>query len=56
VYGELVLPDQERKEIIVRTDGRRPPGKGEVVHATVKEGHAHVFSPASGLRLSPASS
>jgi multiple sugar transport system ATP-binding protein len=55
VYGELVLPDQDRKEIIVRTDGRRPPGKGEVVHATVKQGHAHVFSPATGLRLSPAS-
>jgi multiple sugar transport system ATP-binding protein len=55
VYGELVLPDQERKEIIVRTDGRRPPAKGDVVHAAVKEGHAHVFSPASGLRLSPAS-
>ena len=54
VYGELVLPDLDRKEIIVRTDGRRPPAKGEVVHATVNEGHAHVFSPASGLRLSPA--
>ena len=55
VYGELVLPEQERKEIIVRTDGRRPPGKGEIVHAVVKPGHAHVFSPATGLRLSPAS-
>jgi multiple sugar transport system ATP-binding protein len=52
VYGELVLAGNERKEIIVRTDGRRPPAKGEVVHATVKEGHSHVFSPASGLRLS----
>jgi multiple sugar transport system ATP-binding protein len=55
VYGELVLPEQDRKEIIVRTDGRRPPGKGEIVHAVVKPGHAHVFSPATGLRLSPAS-
>jgi len=55
VYGELVLPDQDRKEIIVRTDGRRPPSKGEIVHAVVKQGHAHVFSPVSGLRLSPAS-
>ena len=52
VYGELVLSGEERKEIIVRTDGRRPPMKGDVVHATVKEGHSHVFSPATGLRLS----
>ncbi len=40
------------KQIIARTDGRRPPGKGETVHITVKEGHAHVFSPADGERLS----
>jgi len=52
VYGELVLTGNERKEIIMRTDGRRPPGKGEVIHATVKPGHSHVFSPATGLRLS----
>ncbi|HEY5032682.1 MAG TPA: sn-glycerol-3-phosphate ABC transporter ATP-binding protein UgpC [Actinomycetes bacterium] len=52
IYGELVLTGNERKEIIVRTDGRRPPAKGEVVHATVKEGHSHAFSPATGLRLS----
>jgi multiple sugar transport system ATP-binding protein len=51
VYGELVLSGNERKEIIVRTDGRKPPGKGEVVHTTVKPGHAYAFSPASGLRL-----
>ena len=52
VYGELVLTGNERKEIILRTDGRRPPGKGEIVHATVKTGHSHVFSPATSLRLS----
>ena len=29
VYGEVLLPDGSGKQIIVRTDGRRPPGKGE---------------------------
>jgi multiple sugar transport system ATP-binding protein len=52
VYGEVVLTDGGRKDIIVRTDGRRPPGRGETVHVTIKPGHAHVFSTASGLRLS----
>ena len=52
VYGEVLLPDGSGKQIIARTDGRRPPGKGETVHITVKEGHAHVFSPADGERLS----
>jgi multiple sugar transport system ATP-binding protein len=52
VYGEVLLPDGSAKQIIARTDGRRPPGKGETVHVSVKEGHAHVFSPASGERLS----
>ena len=52
VYGEVLLADGSGKQIIARTDGRRPPGKGETVHVSVKEGHAHVFSPASGERLS----
>ncbi len=52
IYGETQLPDGGTRQIIARTDGRRPPGKGETVHITVKEGHAHVFSPATGERLS----
>ncbi len=52
IYGEVRLPDDSARQIIARTDGRRPPGKGETVHITVKEGHVHVFSPADGERLS----
>jgi len=54
VYGEVKLLDGGLKQVIARTDGRRPPGKGEQVHITVKPGHAHVFSPDTGERLSAA--
>ena len=38
--------------IIARTDGRRPPTRGETVHLTPAEaGHVHFFDIASGARL-----
>jgi multiple sugar transport system ATP-binding protein len=52
VYGEVQTLDGSTRQIIARTDGRKPPAKGETVHITVKAGHAHVFSPATGERLS----
>jgi len=52
IYGEAKLPDGATRQIIARTDGRTPPEKGQVVNITVKPGHAHVFSPATGERLS----
>ena len=51
ISGEVTLASGDSKQIIARTDGRRPPGKGETVRVAVKEGHAHVFSPETGERL-----
>jgi len=56
IYGELAgaepgnLIDAEA-QVIARTDGRRPPMKGDVVRLLVKEGHGHVFVPDTGERL-----
>jgi multiple sugar transport system ATP-binding protein len=54
VYGEVQLLDGGIKQIIARTEGRRAPNKGDTVHIEVKAGHAHVFSPETGERLSAA--
>jgi multiple sugar transport system ATP-binding protein len=43
--------DPAAKPFIARVDGRRPPEKGQVVHLKPKEGHVHLFSAESGLRL-----
>jgi multiple sugar transport system ATP-binding protein len=50
VYGRTRLGDGEHP-IIARVDGRRPPGKGEVVHVTPRRGHVHLFDVGSGERL-----
>jgi len=50
VYGTVKLADTE-KQVVARTDGRRPPAKGETVRVQIKEGHAHVFNPATGERI-----
>ncbi len=51
VYGHLTLLDGSTKDIIVRTDGRRPPKRDERVHLAIKPDHAHVFSTTDGARL-----
>jgi multiple sugar transport system ATP-binding protein len=51
VYGQVTSPDGQLREVVARTDGRRPPSKGDTVRVTVDEGHAHVFSPDTGERL-----
>ncbi len=38
-------------QIIARTDGRRPPQKGETVYFLPKQGHVHLFDSESGSRL-----
>jgi multiple sugar transport system ATP-binding protein len=50
VHGMLASEGSDLP-IIARVDGRRPPMKGETVQLTAKEGHVHLFSPDSGLRL-----
>jgi multiple sugar transport system ATP-binding protein len=51
VYGEIEFPGHGRRDIIVRTDGRQPPAKGDTIHVRVAEGHAHVFSTVDGVAL-----
>ena len=50
VYGRTMLGDGEH-QIIARTDGRRPPLKGDVFHVTPRHGHVHLFDATSGERL-----
>jgi len=38
-------------QIIARTDGRRPPMKGETVHFRPKADHVHLFDATNGQRL-----
>ncbi|MGY1827819.1 ABC transporter ATP-binding protein [Blastococcus sp. SYSU DS0541] len=41
----------DQKQIVLRADPRRPPAKGEVVHAAIRPGEAHLFSAETGLRV-----
>ncbi len=50
VYGTATINGTEH-DIIARVDGRRPPMKGDVVHFAPAQGHLHLFSVESGLRL-----
>ena len=49
IYGHAV--GQEDLQIIARTDGRKPPMKGETVHFSPKADHVHLFDVSSGARL-----
>ncbi len=49
IYGHAVGTDDQ--QIIARTDGRRPPAKGETIHFAPKPDHVHLFDTASGARL-----
>ncbi|MGD9954610.1 MAG: ABC transporter ATP-binding protein [Candidatus Nanopelagicales bacterium] len=51
VYGHVTGSDGESKDIIVRTDGRIPPSKGETVHVAIIPDHMHTFHAVSGERL-----
>ena len=42
---------QDAHDVIARVDGRRPPGKGDVVHLAPSPGHLHLFSSTTGERL-----
>ncbi|GAB2467589.1 ABC transporter ATP-binding protein [Xylanimonas ulmi] len=48
--GELSAGDSD--QVIVRIDPRNVPMKGEVINVAIKPGQAHVFSAATGNRLS----
>ncbi|HZG89521.1 MAG TPA: sn-glycerol-3-phosphate ABC transporter ATP-binding protein UgpC [Pseudonocardia sp.] len=50
IYGTAQV-GTERKQVIARVDGRRPPAKGEVLHLAPREGHLHMFAGDTGERI-----
>jgi multiple sugar transport system ATP-binding protein len=50
IYGSADVAG-ERRPIIARVDGRRPPEKGSVLHLAPQEGHLHLFRADNGLRI-----
>jgi multiple sugar transport system ATP-binding protein len=50
IYGSAEF-NGERRPIIARVDGRRPPEKGSVLHLAPQEGHMHLFRGDNGLRI-----
>jgi multiple sugar transport system ATP-binding protein len=51
VHGTVPLPDGTTRDITVRTDGRKPPAKGESVLLSIDRRRLHAFDPTSGIRL-----
>jgi multiple sugar transport system ATP-binding protein len=51
VYGHVQALDGESRDVIIRTDGRKPPMKGEHVYAGIHADHQHVFHAITGARL-----
>jgi multiple sugar transport system ATP-binding protein len=52
VYGHVDLNDGTARDIIVRTDGRTPPMKGDTVNVGIIPDHQHAFHATTGERLS----
>jgi len=56
LYGSLVGRDADAEGlpdvIIARADARKPPMKGDEVTLTIRQGEEHVFSTATGERIS----
>jgi multiple sugar transport system ATP-binding protein len=50
VYGSAEVGG-ERRPIIARVDGRRPPEKGSVLHLAPQQGHMHLFRGDNGERI-----
>jgi multiple sugar transport system ATP-binding protein len=50
IYGHTTLNGQTH-DIVARTDGRRPPMKGDTVWVRPQQGHVHLFDTKTGLRL-----
>ena len=50
VYGSAEVGG-ERRPIIARVDGRRPPEKGAVLHLAPQKGHMHLFRGDNGERI-----
>jgi multiple sugar transport system ATP-binding protein len=50
IYGSTEF-NGERKSVIVRVDGRRPPAKGDMLYLAPRPGHVHMFSGETGERV-----
>jgi multiple sugar transport system ATP-binding protein len=50
IYGSTEF-NGERKSVIVRVDGRRPPAKGDVLYLAPRPGHVPMFSGETGERV-----
>ncbi|WP_138445427.1 ABC transporter ATP-binding protein [Sinomonas susongensis] len=50
IYGHTTVNGQTH-DIVARTDGRRPPMKGDTVWVRPQQGHVHLFDTKSGERL-----
>jgi multiple sugar transport system ATP-binding protein len=51
VYGHVDATDGSSKDVIVRTDGRTPPLRGDVVRIANIPNHQHVFHAKTGARI-----
>jgi multiple sugar transport system ATP-binding protein len=51
VYGHVGLLDGSQLDVIVRTDGRVPPAKGQHVYVGIVPDHQHAFHAVTGERL-----
>ena len=51
VYSEVQLPGDERQQIVVRTDGRVHPRRGEMLNVEAVSHHVHYFDAETGERI-----
>ena len=51
VYTEVQLPGGGTKQVVVRTDGRTHPARGEMLGLEAVAQHQHMFDPGTGLAL-----
>ncbi|KOG64159.1 sugar ABC transporter ATP-binding protein, partial [Streptomyces varsoviensis] len=51
VYGTTDVGGADKKDLVVRVNGRRVPEKGSVLHVVPRPGELHVFSTSTGERL-----
>jgi multiple sugar transport system ATP-binding protein len=51
VYGDVLLLNGEKLQVVVRTDGRTPPRAGDMVEVSIGLNHIHLFDPETGERL-----
>jgi multiple sugar transport system ATP-binding protein len=51
VYGTIPIPGSAEQQVIIRTDGRRPPKRGDTVRVLVDPGHEKVFDAQTGERF-----